>query len=130
MNWIIAAAAGIASGILGAMGMGGGGILIIYLTLMANVPQATAQGINLIFFIPSALIALIIYCRKKLIIWKVAIPAAALGVLGGILGATLSSVMQSDLLAKLFGALLLVMGIKQVFGRAKPSTLSHPENAP
>ena len=129
MNFL-SAAAGIASGILGAMGMGGGGILIIYLTLMANVPQETAQGINLIFFIPSAIIALIIYCRKKLIVWKIAIPAAILGALGGFLGSYLSSILQGGLLSKLFGALLLVMGLMQVFGHPKPTPLSHPENAP
>ena len=46
--------AGIISGILGAMGFGGGGILILYLTLYKDMPQVVSQGINLLFFIPSA----------------------------------------------------------------------------
>ena len=49
---IYAIFAAIASGILGAMGMGGGGILMIYLTVFAGLEQSLAQGINLLFFIP------------------------------------------------------------------------------
>ena len=53
------------AGILGAMGFGGGGVLIIYLTAILNIKQITSQGINLIFFIPSAIIALIIHILKR-----------------------------------------------------------------
>ena len=56
--------AGILSGMLGAMGLGGGGVLIIYLTLFANLQQQTAQGINLLLFLPCAAISVILYHRK------------------------------------------------------------------
>lgn len=117
MNWLWIALAGTASGILGAMGMGGGGILIIYLTLMAGVEQGVAQGINLIFFLPTAVVALIYYIKKKMIVWKTALPCAALGVVGAYLGTLLSGQLQNDLLGKLFGALLLLMGLKQLFSK-------------
>lgn len=121
MSWIWSALAGTASGILGAMGMGGGGILIIYLTLFAGVEQGMAQGINLLFFIPSAVIALIIYWKKRLIDWKTAFLCSSLGVVGALAGAWLSTVIDGGILGKLFGVLLLVMGIKQLFYK-KPSS--------
>ena len=67
---IIALLAGLLSGIIGAMGLGGGAVLIIYLTLFAETKQLQAQGINLLFFIPIALVAVLIYSKKKQIKWK------------------------------------------------------------
>ena len=62
---IVALLAGLFSGIIGGMGLGGGAVLIIYLTLFTETEQLTAQGINLLFFIPTALLAVIIYAVKK-----------------------------------------------------------------
>ena len=53
MSYFWAALAGTLSGVIGAMGLGGGGVLIIYLTLFLGMEQGIAQGVNLIFFIPS-----------------------------------------------------------------------------
>ena len=66
----VALLAGLLSGIIGAMGMGGGAVLIIYLTLFASVEQLTAQGINLIFFIPIGITAILIYAKKGKIKWN------------------------------------------------------------
>lgn len=119
MNWLWCAAAGFASGILGSMGMGGGGILIIYFSLFTNVEQSTAQGINLLFFIPIGIFSLLVYLKKHLIKWRIAIPFALLGVLGSILGSWLSSNMDNSLLSKLFGGLLIIMGFKEIFAKSK-----------
>ena len=56
--------AGLLSGIIGGMGLGGGVVLIIYLTVFLDTPQLKAQGINLLFFIPIAITAVIIYAIK------------------------------------------------------------------
>lgn len=117
MNTLWCAAAGILSGILGAMGMGGGGVLIICLTLFMNVAQQTAQGINLIFFIPTAIIAVLIYTKKHLIKWKIAIPFAILGIVGTIAGSMISQNLDGSVLSKLFGGLLLIMGIRELFAK-------------
>lgn len=119
MNYIFMALAGLFSGILGAMGLGGGGILIIYLTLFAGIEQVKAGGINLLFFIPSAIIAIIYYCRKKLIDWKSAIPAMCLGAGGGLLGAYFSTIIDGFIIGKIFGVLLLIMGISQILYKEK-----------
>ena len=62
---IAALLAGLFSGIIGGMGMGGGAVLIIYLTVFKNCEQLRAQGINLLFFVPIAILAVIIYTFKK-----------------------------------------------------------------
>ncbi len=111
--------AGVISGILGSMGLGGGGVLIIYLTLFTDTPQDTAQGINLLFFLPCAIVAIIVYSRKKLIVWKVAIPFAILGVVGSIIGSEISKHIDNNILTKLFGALLIIMAIKTFFSKIK-----------
>ncbi len=120
MSWVTGLLAGLISGTLGALGLGGGSVLILYLTLFAGLEQTQAQGINLVFFIPCALTAIIIYSRKHLIEWKVWLWTALLGVIGALLGAWLSAVIGGDLLKKLFGLLLLGFGLHEVFHKKKP----------
>ena len=121
MNMIWGSIAAFLSGMAGSMGLGGGSVFLLYLTLFAGVEQGTAQGINLLFFIPSAVIALIIYWKKHLIDWKTALLCSSLGVIGALAGAWLSTVIDGGILGKLFGVLLLIMGIKQLFYK-KPSS--------
>ena len=67
----------------------------------------------MLFFIPSALVAIIIYIKKKLIKFRLAVFLAALGVIGALLGSYLVSFVDSRVLSKLFALLLLVMGVMQ-----------------
>lgn len=125
MSYVWMALAAAASGILGAMGMGGGGVLIIYLTLIAGLDQRTAQGINLLLFIPCALLALVFYIKKGLVRWKSAVLAAVLGLLGGYAGTFLSGVIDVAILRKIFGAMLLVIGLTEIFSKGAPGTGHH-----
>ena len=111
--------AGILSGIIGAMGIGGGGVLIIYLTLMAGVDQITAQGINLLFFIPCAVIALIFHSRKKLIVWRFAFPMILGGLIGVAIGAYSAELIGPNILGKIFSAFLIFIGLRELFARKK-----------
>ncbi len=117
MNFILCAVSGIISGIFASLGMGGGGVLIICLTLFMNMEQRQAQGINLIFFILPALLSVIVYSKRKLIIWKIAIPFALLGVSGAIAGSLLSIIIDGYWLSKAFGVMLLIIGLKEMFGK-------------
>lgn len=65
MNFLIAAISGIISGIFASLGMGGGGVLIICLTLFLEIPQQQAQGINLIFFILPAIFQLLYILKES-----------------------------------------------------------------
>lgn len=109
---IAALLAGLFSGIAGAMGLGGGAVLIIYLAVFTDTPQLKAQGINLLFFVPIALIAVIIYAYKKQIKWRTVIPLCIGGVLGAVAGIMLTSFIGAHLLAKIFGGFLCLLGIK------------------
>ncbi len=112
-------AAAILSGIFAAMGFGGGSVLIIYLTLFANVPQTLAQGINLIFFIPISTVALIAHHKRNLIDWKYALVFIVLGVSGAICGSIIVSFIDTKILIKIFGIFLLFMGVMQFKPRQK-----------
>lgn len=118
-NNLIVVIAGFLSGLFGAMGLGGGGVLIIYLTVFAEIKQFVAQGINIIFFISIAFIAVLMYNVKKLVSWNIVIPYSILGIIGAILGASISNSINSTLLSKMFGLLLLFMGIYQLFSKNK-----------
>ncbi len=114
MNWIFLALASFTSGLLGSLGLGGGAVLLLYLTLFAKIDQLTAQGINLIFFIPVAITALILHWKNHLVQWKPALIAILIGLFGVWFGVMLAHNIGSELLSKLFGGMLLVIGIKEL----------------
>lgn len=103
------------SGILGAMGFGGGGVLILYLSLYKNLPQTQAQGINLIFFIPSAVLAVIFHIKNKLIEKKVALCYIGLGLIGVVIGYLLLDRLNEKILRSIFAAMLIIAGVKNLF---------------
>lgn len=114
---------GFLTGVAASMGLGGGFILIIYLTIFANVDQMTAQGINLVFFLPIALLSIIIHSKNKLIEWK-AIPwLCGAGLAGVIAGSWLSGIIGGDFLQKMFAVLLVIVGIKETFHKKQKNTI-------
>lgn len=116
MKWA-ALLAGLFSGIIGAMGLGGGAVLIIYLSLFTDMPQLKSQGINLLFFIPTAVAAVIVYAIKKQIKWKTVLKVALWGLLGAAVGIYFADLLGGKLTAKLFGGLLVIMGMPQIFSK-------------
>jgi uncharacterized membrane protein YfcA len=112
---IAALLAGLLSGIVGAMGLGGGAVLIIYLTLFTETEQLTAQGINLLFFIPIAVIAVLIYAKRKLIEWKTVFKTASCGVIGSALGIYLGGFIGGEWISKIFGLFLCILGLIEIF---------------
>lgn len=111
--------AGFFSGIIGAMGLGGGGILILYLTLIKDLPQLNAQGINLIFFIPTAIVALLMHTKNKLIEWKTAFKLILAGLIGIIPGYYLINILNESILRKLFAAVMILVGIINLLRKDK-----------
>lgn len=102
------------SALLGAMGFGGGSVLIIYLTSATDIPQKEAQGINLVFFVATAFFALISNTKKKLIDKSVLRTYLPVSVIGLITGFLLLPVIPSEILKKLFGGALLLLGLKEL----------------
>lgn len=99
------------------MGLGGGGILIIYLSLFTDTKQLTSQGINLLFFIPIGILALVIYSFKKQIKWKITLKFAFWGIIGTGLGLLLTDFLGGKITGKIFGGLLIVIGLSEIFKR-------------
>lgn len=103
------------SGLLSAMGFGGGGVLIIYLTTFLSLEQKQAQGINLLFFLITGIFALIGNGRKGLTD-KRKLPSFLLTALPGlIIGYLLLPVIETVVLKKLFGGVLVILGAKELF---------------
>lgn len=121
---IFALLAGLFSGILGSMGLGGGTVLVIYLSLIKDTEQLKAQGINLLFFIPIAAFSVIIYSFKKQIKWKLSLTLAAFGLIGAFIGKILAENMGGELTAKIFGVLLILIGISEIFMKTKEKDIA------
>lgn len=124
-GYIISVLAGFLAGVAGAMGLGGGSVLLIYLTVFAGVEQLSAQGINLIFFIPIALTAVIIYSRKGIIKFKQIIPIIITGMFASITVGYFVKFLDTGLLRKIFGGFVLVYGIIQLFTKNKTENKSN-----
>lgn len=116
---ILSFAAAFLSGLLASLGVGGGTVLLLYLTVFASASQLYSQGVNLLFFIPIAALALMIHTKNKLVKWKTTLWAALPGLAGVLLGSKLAFFIGSDLLRKIFGFFLLILGIKELFIPAK-----------
>jgi uncharacterized membrane protein YfcA len=114
MNWISFIAA-LITGILASLGVGGGMVLIIFLTVIAGVDQLTAQGINLIYFIPIALLSVIIHTKNKMIEWRKLIPAIVTGLVGAVIGALVARAVNREVLHTVFAIFVLLIGIKELF---------------
>jgi len=119
MNVLWSILAAIGAGSLGAMGMGGGGILVIYLTLVASVPQLAAQGINLLFFLPCAAISLVINTKRGLVDYKRVLWVILGGLPATLLGIWLAGIIDTQWLGRIFAGLLIIIGLRELFGRQK-----------
>lgn len=110
MPAIVTVLAGAICGVVSGLGIGGGSLLMIYMTSIAQLAQKSAQGINLLYFLPTALCSLVLHAKNRFVAWRTVLPAA----LGGCVCASVSSLfaasLDSTLLRKLFGIFLLLVG--------------------
>ena len=106
---------GLVSGIVSGTGMGGGTILIFLLSYMLGIEQHIAQATNLIFFIPTALMAIIVNFKNKNIDIKAAILISVFGILGAIIGANISIHIEVGILKKCFGVFLAIVTINEIY---------------
>ena len=106
---------GMFSGIFSGVGMGGGTILIFLLTMFAGLEQHIAQATNLIYFIPTAISAIIVNYRDKTIDTKLATFISICGIIGAIIGAKISVNTDVEKLRKLFGIFLAIIAIHEIY---------------
>lgn len=115
---------GIISGTVSGTGMGGGTILIFLLTFLLGIDQHVAQATNLIFFIPTSIVAIIVNMKNKNIDTKLAIIISIFGILGAIIGANISINMDVHSLRKYFGYFLIAIAIHEIYSIVKEYKIS------
>ncbi len=106
-------------GFLAGLGVGGGSLLILWLTLILGLDHPQARIINLLFFIPAAIIASIFRWRQGSLDWKKMIPAIIAGCIAAGLCSMLSHHLDLELIKKLFGGLLLATGVRELLYKPK-----------
>lgn len=112
-------AAGLVCGIISGLGIGGGSILMVWMTAVMGLEQRTAQGINLLYFLPTAAAALMLHLKNRMVDWPAAFPAALFGCATAALGASLAQSIDTVLLQKLFGIFLILIGISELYKAVK-----------
>ena len=119
LNFLLAAAAGLICGVLSGFGIGGGSLLMVWMTAVLSMEQKTAQGVNLLYFLPTAAAALIFHAKNRMVEWRAVIPAAIAGCCTAAIGALLAARLEMALLRKLFGGFLILVGVSEIFAFIK-----------
>lgn len=118
-DWIIPFLCGLGASVVSAWGVGGGTLLLLVMTLFLGVDQRTAQGVNLLFFLPTAASALVCHAKGGYLdkpTLKAAVPAA---VTAALIGAWISNAVDVEILRKPFGVYLLLSGASLVWPQKK-----------
>ena len=108
--------AGALAGILSGFGVGGGTLLLVYLTVFAGMDQRLAQGINLLYFLPAGLPA---HWKNGYVEKRALLPAVSAGLVCAGLAAWAATSLEVRLLRRLFGGFLTVIGISELLGKRK-----------
>lgn len=106
-------------GTLAGMGLGGGSLLILWLTAVMGVAPNIARGINLLFFLPAALLSTLSRIRRGMLPIKKVMPAVWAGIVFAVVFSLLGIYLQVKVLKKLFGVLLLATGLRELFYRPR-----------
>ena len=97
--------------VLSGLGVGGGGLFVIYLSLFSATPQLAAQGLNLLFFIFSSSASVAVQINRRRICFSAVALMAVSGLIGAVLGAYLTKFLPEEWLRRAFGIMLVSGGI-------------------
>ncbi len=114
---MLLAAAG--TGFLSGLGVGGGSLLMLWLTLVVGIPHPQARVLNLLFFLPTAIIASLFRWKQGALDIKKVLPAIVTGCISAGIFAWLSLRIDISMLKKLFGVLLLATGLRELLYRPR-----------
>lgn len=118
-DWIFPILVGAVLGGLSGLGVGGGSLLLLWLTLVMGVEQETARLMNLMFFLPCALAVSIFRWRQGKLDFKLTAVAVAAGCIGAVLGNLWRQHLDLELTRKIFGILFILCGIRELLYRPK-----------
>lgn len=106
---------GLLSGIISGMGIGGGTVLIPILSIFFNMPQKQVQSINLIYFLPTAAVALYTHIKNKRVEKEHLKGLVFAGLAGAAIGSVVALGLSNQMLRPMFGWFLMVMGIREIY---------------
>lgn len=106
-------------GFLSGLGVGGGSLLMLWLTLVLGMEHSIARSINLLFFMPSAVIASLFRWKQGTLDIRKVLPAIIGGCISAACLSLVSKQIDISLLKKLFGLLLLLTGLRELFYRPR-----------
>ena len=101
------------------MGVGGGGLFVIYLTLCLNYPQILSQGTNLVFFIISVLASFIIHFKRRRIIVRQVLTIILFGSFGSLLFSRIANFVNPSIPRMMLGILLIISGLSTIYSTIK-----------
>ena len=113
--WLLPLLAGGLTGVLSGFGVGGGTLLLVYMTAFAGVEQRLAQGINLLYFLPAGLLALPAHVKNGYMEKSALLPATGAGLLCAAAAAWAATALDVELLHKCFGGFLTAVGLWELF---------------
>ena len=106
-------------GFLTGLGIGGGSLLMVWLTAVLGLEAATARSINLLFFVPAALVACAMRIKQGHLKVKPLLPAIIAGCAAAAIFSFVSTILNVEILKKLFGIILLAAGLRELFYKSK-----------
>ena len=107
-------------------GVGGGGLILVYMTGPMGIAQIPAQALNLFYFLAACVPATL--TRFRMLPWRLAFLCIAGGIPGVFLGTIVRNLLDGDILRKIFGVLLAVSGLAVFFVREKRSNTKKPNH--
>lgn len=118
-SWPVILIVGTVLGFLSGLGIGGGSLLVIWLTVVLQTDPAVARGINLLFFVPSAVGACILRAKQNRLKLRPLLPAIIAGCIAAAVFSQVAAAMDVRILKKLFGGVLLAAGIRELLYRER-----------
>lgn len=118
-NLVLMILIGSVLGFLSGIGVGGGSLLMLWLTLVLRLEYTIARNINLLFFIPAALIASLFRWRQGSLNIKKILPAILCGCISATCLSFAGKHLDISILKKLFGVLLLITGLRELLYRPR-----------
>ena len=110
---------GLVLGFFAGLGIGGGSLLILWLTLCVGTEPVTARAINLMFFLTAAGSVSIFRLKNGNLQLKSILPAVVSGCIAAAIGSWFGTWIDHSVLKKIFGGLLLITGLREMFYRPR-----------
>lgn len=114
-SWPVALMVGTVLGFLAGLGTGGGSLLILWLTLVLGMEPSVARTVNLLFFLPAAIVSTLFRWKQGRVNLKKLLPAMIAGCICAGVFAFIAMTLDLTVLKKLFGGMLLATGAKELF---------------